>query len=360
MKHEPMQGLKIGEVMVGNNHPTFFIADIAANHDGDLSRAKDLIFLAAESGTNAAKFQHFTAKTIVSDFGFKSLGGQKSHQASWKKSVYNIYQDASINMDWISVLKETCDKAGIAFFTSPYSFEIVDMVDPYVCAFKIGSGDITWHEIIRYMVNKKKPILLATGAGDMRDVQSAMDVILERTRDVVLMQCNTNYTASLENFKYVSLNVLKTYATMYPGVILGLSDHTQGHAAVLGSVALGAKVIEKHFTDDKSRIGPDHAFSMDPVAWKEMVDRTRELELALGSAVKRVEQNEVETVVLQRRSIRLARELVAGTILRKDDLVVLRPCPIDGIPPYQVNEVVGRKVLRDMKEGEHIRWTDLV
>jgi hypothetical protein len=146
-----IQGKKIG-----NDYATYFIADIAANHDGDLKRAKDLIYLAAEAGADAAKFQHFSAKTIVSDYGFKNLGSQQSHQASWKKSVYDIYKNASLDESWTPILKETCDKVGIAFFTSPYSFELVDNVDEYLSAYKVGSGDITWLEIIEYIAKKRK------------------------------------------------------------------------------------------------------------------------------------------------------------------------------------------------------------
>ena len=131
------------------------------------------------------------------------------------------------------------------------------------------------------------------------------------------MQCNTNYTASLENFKYINLNVLKTFKKLYPDLILGLSDHTPGHSTVLGAVALGAKIIEKHFTDENEREGPDHKFSMNPHSWKEMVARTRELENALGGEIKKVEANEYETVILQRRAIRASSDLLSGATLEK-------------------------------------------
>jgi len=354
-----MTEIAIAKRKIGLAHPTYFVADIAANHDGDLSRAKDLICLCAKAGADAAKFQHFTAKTIVSDYGFRSLGGQWSHQAKWKKSVFEVYRDATLNLDWTPILQETCNKAGITFFTSPYSFELVDLVDPYVAAYKIGSGDITWLEIIEYMATKKKPLLLATGASSFNDVCAAMQSAQAHTRDVILMQCNTNYTASLENFRYINLNVLKCYREMYPDVVLGLSDHTPGHAAVLGAVALGARVIEKHFTDDIKREGPDHAFSMDPLSWREMVDRTRELEAALGTGVKKVEENEKETVVLQRRSVRTRRDLKAGTELSRELLDVLRPCPSDAVSAHRLNDVVGRQLTRDVQAGEHLRWSDL-
>ena len=354
-----MNECSIGGRRIGLKQPTYFVADVAANHDGDLQRAKDLIHLCADAGADAAKFQHFAASTIVSDYGFRSLGSQQSHQAKWKKSVFEVYQDASLNPDWTPVLKETCDKAGITFFTSPYSFELVERVDPYVSAYKIGSGDIAWLEIIEHVASKGKPVLLATGASSFDEVCEAVDIALSRTTDVVLMQCNTNYTASLENFKYINLNVLKSYQQMYPEVVLGLSDHTPGHATVLGAVALGARVIEKHFTDDTKREGPDHVFSMDPRTWREMVDRTRELQAALGTAIKDVEENEKETVVLQRRAIRMREDIKAGTELSHNLLEVLRPCPDDALPPYHLNEIIGRKVTRDVKAGEHLRWNDL-
>ena len=173
------------------------------------------------------------------------------------------------------------------------------------------------------------------------------------------MQCNTNYTASLENFKYIQLNVLKEFRKRFPDIVLGLSDHTPGHATVLGAVTLGARAIEKHFTNDTSREGPDHKFSMDYNTWKEMVDRTRELEHALGNDLKKVEENEKETVVLQRRAIRAKKDLLAGEEISKDDLEVLRPCPEDAIPPYKLENVVGSKLLDDVKAGDYLKWTNI-
>ena len=182
--------MKIGSSQIGGNYPTYFIADIAANHDGDLDRAKKLINLAAGCGANAAKFQHFEAETIVSDYGFKDLGSQQSHQSNWKKSVFEVYKDASIGSSWTPILKEECDKAGIDFFTSPYSFELsVDHVDKYVPAYKIGSGDITWHGIIEY-IKKNKPLILASRASTLEEVQNAVSKALKINDDIAL-QCNT-------------------------------------------------------------------------------------------------------------------------------------------------------------------------
>ena len=351
--------LKIGSRIINNSSQTYFIADIAANHDGDLERAKDLIYLSAEAGADAAKFQHFKAETIVSDKGFKALGKQESHQSSWKKSVFEVYEDASLNMDWTPILKETCDKAGISFFTSPYDLDIVDQVDKYLPAYKIGSGDITWIEIIEHIAKKNKPLIIASGASSLADVKRAVEKVLSINSQLALLQCNTNYTGSIENFKYINLNVLKTFKKYFPNIILGLSDHTPGHSTVLGAVSLGAKIIEKHFTDNNNLIGPDHSFSMDPKSWKEMVDRTRELELSLGNGIKEIELNELKTSVLQRRSIRIKRDMKKGEIINKDDLIMLRPCPEDSIAPFEVEKILGLKLKNDLDSGNAIKWKDL-
>jgi N-acetylneuraminate synthase len=209
------------------------------------------------------------------------------------------------------------------------------------------------------MADKGKPILLATGASDIGEVQRAVHAILKKNSQLVLMQCNTNYTADPKNFNHIHLNVLKTYKSMFPDVILGLSDHTPGHATVLGAVALGAKVVEKHFTDDNSREGPDHPFAMNPVTWKEMVRNTRQLESALGSGDKFVTDNEKETVVIQRRCLRASRDIKAGEVISRELIDVLRPATEGGIPPFEIQKVTGMRVLIDLKAGQELRWTVL-
>jgi N-acetylneuraminate synthase len=282
-----------------------------------------------------------------------------SHQAKWRKSVFEVYQGASIPFEWTPELKQACDTVGIHFFSSPYDFEAVDMLDQFVPAHKIGSGEITWPEMLRHIAGKGKPVLLATGASSTGDVQRAVETILGVNPRLVLMQCNTNYTASLENFQHIHLNVLRAYAAAYPEVVLGLSDHTPGHATVLGAVALGARAVEKHLTDDNGREGPDHPFSMTPATWRDMVDRTRELEAAFGSPEKRVAGNELDTVIVQRRCLRAARDIRAGDRLTRAMIDVLRPSPAGSIPPYELEAVVGTSAIVDIPVGEALRWTML-
>jgi N-acetylneuraminate synthase len=235
----------------------------------------------------------------------------------------------------------------------------VDHVDPYVRAYKIGSGDVTWHDIIEYIAKKGKPVFIATGASTLDEVKLAMGVLQKNTKDIVLMQCNTNYTASIENFKYINLNVLKTYADLFPNVLLGLSDHTHGHATVLGAIPLGARVFEKHFTDDNKREGPDHKFAMNPNTWREMVDRANEVYQSLGSGLKVVEENEKETAVVQRRGLRFTRDLSEGHILEEGDLFPLRPRNPDGIPPYEIAGLIGKVLQRQVRSDDYIRREDI-
>ena len=349
--------LKIGKTPIGKDNPTFFIADIAANHDGSLERAKLLIRLAKEAGADAAKFQNFQAPKIVSDYGFSHMNAQVSHQAKWDKSVTEVYASASIPFEWTPILKETCDRVGIDYFSSPYDFDAIDMLDPYVPAYKIGSGDITWIEACERIASKGKPVLLATGASDIGDVQRAVHAILAINPQLVLMQCNTNYTAADGNFDNIHLNVLKTYRSMFPDLVMGLSDHTHGHATVLGAVALGARVVEKHFTDDNDRVGPDHPFAMNPQNWADMVTATRQLERALGSGDKVVADNERETVIIQRRCLRAAREIQRGETLTRDMIDVLRPATQGAIMPYEIEDVIGLKAIEQIPAGQDLRWT---
>jgi N-acetylneuraminate synthase len=224
--------------------------------------------------------------------------------------------------------------------------------------FKVGSGDITWQEALEKIASFGKPVLLATGASTNAEVRNAVHILEKSNCEIVLMQCNTNYTGSVDNFRFLNLNVLESFAKEYPNAILGLSDHTEGAVAVLGAVAKGARVIEKHFTDDKTRKGPDHGFSLNPMDWKQMVSDVRKLELALGSGVKIVEENEVDARIVQRRAMRYRRSVGAGHIIQSEDLIALRPCPVDGINPFQVESIVGRTLAKNVSLDDLVRYTD--
>ncbi|MDR3151822.1 MAG: N-acetylneuraminate synthase family protein [Holosporaceae bacterium] len=351
--------IRIGKNTISPNDPVYFIADVASNHDGELGRARELIYKAKEAGADCVKFQHFIAEKIVSDFGFTHLKTGMSHQDSWKKSVFDTYKQCEYVRDWNEELTAVAKEVDIEFLTTPYDIDAINGINQYVNAYKIGSGDITWTEFLLYVAKMKKPVILSTGASDIDDVTRAVDAIKQINQKIILLQCNTNYTASSENLKYVNLNVLNTFRSKFPGMILGLSDHTLGYIAVLGAIALGAKVIEKHFTDDCSRNGPDHKFAMNPCAWKEMVKRSRELEAALGDGIKRVEDNERDTVIIQRRCVRFRRDLEVGAVISESDIEILRPAPENSYPPYALKNVLNRCLKVKKSCGDALFFGDI-
>ena len=244
-----------------------------------------------------------------------------------KKSIYEVYKDAEVPISWTEHIKNYCDQIEIDFFSTPYDLDMVDHLNNYVSCYKIGSGDLAFEPMIEKVAKTRKPVMIATGAATIDEVKNAVSILKSYESEIVLMQCNTNYTGKDENFDFINLNVLKTYHEMFSNVVMGLSDHTHGAITTLGAVALGAKVIEKHFTDDVNRDGPDHPFSMTPKSWKRMVEGTRILERAMGKKEKKVEENELDTIILQRRAIRFTRNMSKGDIIKIEDFQFQRPCP---------------------------------
>jgi sialic acid synthase SpsE len=343
----------MGNIEISNVNRPIFIADIAANHDGDIDRAFKLIELASEAGADAAKFQNFKAEKIVSKSGFDKIH-KLSHQSKWDKSVYEVYKDASIDVGWTKLLKEKCESVGIEYMSTPYDFDSLEIINPYSNAIKIGSGDITWHDFLVNVSCMGKPVMISTGASNIDEVILAHDLIKKYNEDIVIFQCNTNYTGDESNYDSINLNVLNTYKNYFPDAILGLSDHTPGHTTVLGAIALGARVIEKHFTDDNDRIGPDHSFSMNPYTWRVMVDESLKLWRSLGNGIKKCEINEMESVLIQRRGSYLKHDLDIGEPLLLENIEFLRPISPNGIPPYKLINYLGRRLMKEKRKNDQL------
>lgn len=352
-----MRKIKLNNTYVGLEHKPYYIADIGANHDGDLIRAKELVWISKEAGADCAKFQHFLADKIVNDVEFNKLTSLKTHQSDWKKSVAEIYDDYHFKRDWTEEIYNECKKAEIEFSTSPYDFGAVELVDKFVNFFKIGSGDLGWHDFMSHVAKKQKPMIIATGASTLDEVEMAVDLLSDQ--EVILMQCNTNYTVEKDKHHFTNINVLKQYQVKFPNVVLGLSDHTLTHGSTLGAIALGARVIEKHFTDDNNRVGPDHKFALNPKKWREMVSLGNELFECLGDGRKKVEENEKNAYVVQRRSVVCKNSLEKGHIITEEDLDFLRPCPENSFHPYQWKELIGRTLNKDKLSKESILKDDL-
>jgi N-acetylneuraminate synthase len=343
--------VEIGNCSFGSGDDTYVIAEIGSNFDGSKERAKRLIELAAECGADAAKFQAFTADQILSRPGFEDL--KRGFQSEWDKPVYEVYQDAELPREWIPDLAAHCEQQGVDFLCTPYDWEAVDLIEEHVPAYKIGSGDITWLEFLEYIAEKGKPVVLATGASDLSDVERAVDTIRSTGNDdLILLQCVTNYPSE---FRSANIRTIDTLAQSFDTPV-GYSDHTPGVTVPLGAVARGGCVIEKHFTDDKSRDGPDHPHSLNPKEFERMVTEIRQLETSLGSSKKQIYEEEETTVILQQRCLRAATDIESGETITEDQLTALRPNPEDALEPRYKTVVTGRIANTYIGAGEAITW----
>lgn len=343
-----MRNIKIGGREVGNNKPCYIIAEIGSNFDGSILRAKKLIDLAKDCGADAVKFQCFSTDKIISKQGFEGLS--LGFQAKWGKSVYEVYKNAEFPRDWHAELFEYTAEKGLHFLSTPYDTKAVDILDELgVPAFKIGSGDLTWHELLKYIAKKGKPVILGTGASTIGEIDEALKVVRkEGNNEIIVLQCVTNYPS---HFESANIRAMKAMGEMFD-VLVGYSDHTLGSIVPLGSVALGACVIEKHFTDDKTRRGPDHSFAMDGREFKEMVNGIRTLEESLGSSIKDLYEEERETVILQRRCLCAAGDIPKGSKITEGMVDVLRPLAKDALNPKFKDIILGLEVKVDMKKGD--------
>jgi len=272
----------------------YYIADPASNHNGSLTMAQRLIHSAAQAGANAIKFQFFTADTLIDQQSFKKLGNV-GHQKNWG-DVYETYKKYETPLEWIPTLARDCERANIDLMGTPYYKEAVDALDPYVKSYKIGSGDINYYPLIEYVLSKKKLTMFGLGASNAKDVSDIINM-LAHDDDTVLMQCNTNYSNSKHNYKYLNLKLLK----QLHGYKKGLSDHTKELFTIHVAIAYGARYIERHFKIEDNPDSPDNDFSLDPREFKQMVVSGNKCLESLGDGVKKIEENEKETRIIQRR-----------------------------------------------------------
>jgi N-acetylneuraminate synthase len=330
----------------------YFIADIASNHDQDFDRAINLIKLAKKSGANCVKFQHFKADTIASENGFKQVGGL-SHQAKWK-DVKNVFKKNELLLEWIPKLKEYCERVRIDFMITPYDIDSIDYINNYVDSWKIGSGDITYKDLILKILKTKKPVFISIGATHNIEF-NRLYAFCEKHKKapVFYMQCNTNYTNSIDNIKYVNLNVIKEYNKIS---VIGLSDHTKSQQIIDCAVALGANVFERHFTDGAS-ISPDNEFSLMPFEFFSMIQKAKLALQILGDGKIKVEENESDTFIIQRRAMYLKHDMKKGEMVNEKDLIALRPFLKGSVTPFDF--YLGKILINDVYKDCALKKEDL-
>jgi len=341
--------LNIGGRLVGPGEPVFIVAEAGVNHNGNLSMARELVDEAKRAGADAVKFQTFTAESLVNP-GTAKADYQKRAD-SQDESQLEMIKRLELSFEDFRKLSEYCRDREVLFLSTPFDFESADFLNQLdVPAFKISSGDLTNHPLLEFVAAKGRPVILSTGMSDLSEVGEAVDVVRSTGNDrLALLQCVTNYPADALD---VNLHAMKTLEDTFQ-VPVGYSDHTEGIEISLAATALGATIIEKHFTLDRHLPGPDHAASLEPDELKKMVEGIRKVEAALGDGIKKPATSEAANALVARRSIVAAREIRAGTTLTSDAVTFRRPGT--GLPPKRVSQLLGLIARVDIARGEFLR-----
>ncbi len=330
---------------IGGNKPCFIVVDVGANHNCSLNIAKRLIDQAADAGVEAVKFQIYSAETLYSK--------KVPRHSYYKKQLWNLIKEIETPRSWIPKLKNHCAKRNVIFFATPFDFSAVDELDPYVDFYKIASFELVDLPLIEYTAKKKKPIIISTGLANMGEIEDAyLTCKNSGNNKIIFLQCASAYPANPE---IMSLKSMHTIKRIFPDTIVGLSDHTMGIHISVAAVAMGAKVIEKHFTLSRKMKGPDHPFAVEPDELKEMVRQIREVESAFGDGKKLgPHPEEIENYQIARRSIHAKVRIPKGTRITKDMLIIKRPS--FGIKPKFIDIVTDRKTQRTIEKDEWITW----
>lgn len=336
---------KVGEKEIGENSSTFIIAELSANHMNDFDIAVKTIEAMAEAGADAVKFQTFTPDTITIDCDNEYF--QIKQGTVWDGQVlHELYEDAYMPWDWQPKLKKIAEDLGLIVFSSPFDKTSVDFLeDMDVPAYKIASFEITDIPLIEYVASKGKPIIISTGIASLEDIELAVKTCLEADNDkIALLKCTSSYPAPLEE---INLNTIPDIKDKF-GIVVGLSDHTLGGEVSTAAVALGAKIIEKHFILDRNMGGPDSDFSMEPSEFKQMVDSIRNVEKALGTVSYEL-SDKVKANREFSRSLFVVEDMKKGDIITEDNVRSIRPG--FGLHPKYLNKILGKKVNKDLDKG---------
>ena len=340
-----MQNIQVANKLIGPGQPVFVIAEAGVNHNGDLKLARALIDVAVEAGADAVKFQTFQADRLVTHEAPKAEYQRRTTGDS--ESQFEMLQRLELSADAQRELQSYCHERGIIFLSTPFDEEAVDLLDKLgVPAFKISSGDLTNSPLLEHVASKGKPVILSTGMSELSELIEAVSVLnIAGCENPVLLHCVSNYPADPTE---VNLRAMQTMRSAFD-VPVGFSDHTKGIDVALAAVALGACVIEKHFTLDRTLPGPDHRASLEPAELRELVRSIRRVETALGSGRKVPTATEIETAKVARRSLVAARDIPAGAKLERDMVVMRRPGT--GLSPAMLNTLLDRRAVREIAAG---------
>jgi N-acetylneuraminate synthase len=330
------------------NNGLYFIAELSGNHLGDINRAKSLIDLAIASGANAVKLQTYTPETIAADVMIES--------GPWAgRSYRDLYKEAALPWEWHEELFDYAEDRGITCFSTPYSLEAVDFLETLNCPiYKIASPEITYLDLIGRAAITHKPLIISTGMASVSEVSRAIRTARSYgAGEITLLKCVSAYPAMPQ---YFNLRTLQHMKNTFIGCTFGLSDHSLGSAVAVAAVALGARIIEKHFTFSREEGGPDAAFSSEPAEFRAMVSDCQIAYSALGTASYGPTDSEVVSMQY-RRALWVVRDIAPNQVITERDVEVLRPAK--GIAPENYSRVIGRTTCRAIKAGTPLLWGDL-
>lgn len=343
--------ININKSVLNKNNKTFIIAELSANHGHDIEVAKNTIKAVKEAGADAVKLQTYTADTITMDCNNKYF--QVNQGTIWDgTTLYELYKKAYTPWEWHKELFDYGRELGITIFSSPFDKTAVDLLESLnTPIYKIASFEITDIPLIKYIASKRKPVIISTGIATIGEIKEAVDTCKEvGNHDITLLKCTSSYPSPYEDMNILTIpNLKETF-----GVNVGLSDHSMGHAVALGAVALGAKVIEKHVILDREIGGPDASFSMNIDEFKEMVDNIRNLEKALGTVSYDLDEKRLKNRELS-RSLFFTQDMRTGDIITEKNMRSIRPGY--GLHPRYYNEILGKKVTKDVERGTPVDWS---
>jgi len=336
-----------------NLNNTFIVVELSANHNQDFNLAIETIKAAAKAGADAVKVQTYTADTITIDCDNKYF--QIKQGTLWDgKTLYALYKEAYTPWEWQPELKQLAEDLGLIFFSTPFDKSAVDFLEGLkVPIYKIASFEISDIPLIKYVASKGKPIIISTGIAELKDIEDAVNACREAgNNNIALLKCTSAYPAPIEE---ANLKTIPDLAERF-GVIAGLSDHTMGSSSAIAAVALGAKIIEKHFILDRKSGGPDSSFSMEPDEFADMVKSIREVEKAVGE-VKYDLSEKVKNNRIFARSLFVVKDIKAGEIFTIKNIRSIRPGY--GLPPKYFDDIIGKKATKNIKRGTPLIW-DLI
>ncbi|MFW9777503.1 MAG: N-acetylneuraminate synthase [Candidatus Heimdallarchaeota archaeon] len=344
-----MRTVRIGGNFVGENNICFIIAEAGVNHNGSIHKAKKMVEVAKACGADAVKFQTFTAERLVTSTAEKAPYQKEQTDDG---SQFDMLKSLELTSSEFTTLAKHAEKTGIMFLSTPFDQESADFLETLeIAAYKISSGDLTNLPMLKHIARKAKPMILSTGMGDIGEVNSAISTITQAgLKEIILLHCVTSYPAPLESLNLKAITTLRE-AFDFP---VGFSDHTTDVLAPVIARALGACVIEKHFTLDKNLPGPDHKTSLTPQILEEMITTIRKVELALGDGIKKPAEIEIGLKSIVQRSIVAKADISVGKILEENMLDVKRPGT--GIAPKFLDDIIGKRSKTQIKKDQLITW----